>query len=123
MASPWWYCNVCNAQNHEEDGECQYCECTGADCKRDTCSGSRHGPDAEPSDFEIQAAYDSALEYQCKQERPHADLDEIVAEIQEGLAENRYPTLSEHLLSIEQRVAALGTFTMNRNGDFELRNP
>ncbi len=35
----FWYCNVCNAQNHENDGECQYCECGGAECKRDNCSG------------------------------------------------------------------------------------
>ena len=40
--SVWWYCNVCHAQNHEMDGECQYCECGGADCKRDNCSDPRH---------------------------------------------------------------------------------
>ena len=35
----FWYCNVCNAQNHILDGECQYCECEGLHCKRDNCSG------------------------------------------------------------------------------------
>jgi hypothetical protein len=39
---PLWYCNVCHAQNSREDGECQYCECQGAACKRDNCSDPRH---------------------------------------------------------------------------------
>lgn len=34
-----WNCNVCGAQNHEIDGQCQYCKCLGADCKRDNCDG------------------------------------------------------------------------------------
>lgn len=38
----FWYCNVCEAQNHELDGECQYCECEGADCQRDNCDDPRH---------------------------------------------------------------------------------
>ena len=40
MKSEFWYCNVCGAQNHESDGECQYCECGGkGKCERDNCSG------------------------------------------------------------------------------------
>ena len=38
----FWYCNACNAQNHETDGECQYCDCGGAECVRDNCSGPAH---------------------------------------------------------------------------------
>jgi hypothetical protein len=40
--SEFWYCNVCGAQNHEEDGECQYCSCEGAECMRDSCSDDAH---------------------------------------------------------------------------------
>lgn len=36
----WWYCNVCRAQNSRLDGECQFCECGGTTCKRDSCTGS-----------------------------------------------------------------------------------
>jgi hypothetical protein len=44
----FWYCNVCNAQNHRSDGECQYCECGGPECWRDNCSGPDHGePDSD----------------------------------------------------------------------------
>ncbi len=39
---PFWYCNVCGAQNHEIDGECQYCECGGAEGARDNCSDPAH---------------------------------------------------------------------------------
>jgi hypothetical protein len=42
MNRNFWYCNVCNAQNHVEDGECQYCECGGLECKRDNCSAPEH---------------------------------------------------------------------------------
>lgn len=42
MREHFWNCNVCNAQNSIEDGECQYCDCEGKDCKRDNCSGE-HG--------------------------------------------------------------------------------
>lgn len=38
----FWYCNVCGAQNHESDRECQYCECRGPECERDNCSDPRH---------------------------------------------------------------------------------
>lgn len=38
----FWYCNVCQAQNHETDGECQFCECGGRECQRDNCSDPRH---------------------------------------------------------------------------------
>lgn len=37
-----WTCNVCQAQNSPLDGECQYCECQGKECKRDSCSGDLH---------------------------------------------------------------------------------
>lgn len=40
--SVWWYCNVCHAQNHEEDGDCQYCTCQGEACQRDNCSDPKH---------------------------------------------------------------------------------
>jgi len=48
--SEFWNCNVCGAQNHQEDGECQFCECQGKDCKRDNCSGAKHfeGQEEEP---------------------------------------------------------------------------
>jgi len=39
---PFWNCNVCRSQNHEIDGECQFCACGGTDCRRDNCSGE-HG--------------------------------------------------------------------------------
>jgi hypothetical protein len=38
----FWYCNVCDAQNSIIDGECQYCECQGLECKRDNCSCPEH---------------------------------------------------------------------------------
>jgi hypothetical protein len=38
----FWYCNVCHAQNSREDGECQFCECLGPDCGRDSCSAPQH---------------------------------------------------------------------------------
>jgi len=38
----FWYCKACNAQNHVSDGECQYCECDGKQCKRDNCSDPAH---------------------------------------------------------------------------------
>ena len=38
----FWHCNVCDAQNSREDGECQYCECGGPECKRDSCSAPEH---------------------------------------------------------------------------------
>lgn len=40
--SEFWYCNVCDAQNHETDGECQHCECEGSACERDSCGDPRH---------------------------------------------------------------------------------
>jgi hypothetical protein len=40
--SVFWNCNACGAQNHEDDGECQYCECGGVTCGRDSCSDPRH---------------------------------------------------------------------------------
>jgi hypothetical protein len=42
MGKYFWYCNVCEAQNSVEDGECQFCECGGVECKRDNCSGDLH---------------------------------------------------------------------------------
>jgi hypothetical protein len=38
----FWICNACGAQNSEIDGECQFCECGGIDCKRDSCSAVEH---------------------------------------------------------------------------------
>lgn len=38
----FWYCNVCESQNSREDGECQFCECGGLECKRDSCSEPEH---------------------------------------------------------------------------------
>lgn len=38
----FWSCKVCGAQNHETDGECQYCDCEGMNCKRDNCHGPYH---------------------------------------------------------------------------------
>ena len=39
----FWYCNVCDGQNSRLDGECQWCDCGGKDCKRDNCSGPQCG--------------------------------------------------------------------------------
>lgn len=50
-----WICNVCNARNSVVDGECQFCECDGSDCKRDNCSGD-HGHTQAPD--EALSAYD-----------------------------------------------------------------
>ena len=38
----FWYCNACRAQNSTDDGECQFCECGGLECKRDNCSEPQH---------------------------------------------------------------------------------
>lgn len=38
----FWYCNGCGAQNSREDGECQFCECGGLSCIRDSCSAPEH---------------------------------------------------------------------------------
>ena len=38
----FWRCVACGTQNHETDGDCQYCECGGAACKRDNCDDPRH---------------------------------------------------------------------------------
>ena len=38
----FWYCNVCNAQNSVIDGDCQFCECQGSVCERDSCADERH---------------------------------------------------------------------------------
>jgi hypothetical protein len=58
--SPFWHCNVCNAQNHETDGECQYCECLGAACKRDNCDGPEHPGNADPDTCEHEASTDKS---------------------------------------------------------------
>lgn len=43
-----WTCNVCKAQNSPLDGECQFCECEGLQCRRDNCSDPDHfGPKCE----------------------------------------------------------------------------
>lgn len=42
VSKHYWHCNVCGAQNSVMDGECQYCECQGKDCKRDSCSDPSH---------------------------------------------------------------------------------
>lgn len=38
----FWHCVACGAQNSSYDGECQYCECGGLKCKRDSCSEPEH---------------------------------------------------------------------------------
>lgn len=38
----FWQCNVCGAQNHDLDGECQFCDCEGRECKRDNCADPLH---------------------------------------------------------------------------------
>jgi len=45
-----WPCNVCQAHNSNLDGECQFCECDGAECKRDNCSDPRHFENTPDSD-------------------------------------------------------------------------
>jgi hypothetical protein len=38
----FWYCNVCGFQNSRIDGECQFCECEGITCRKDSCSDPNH---------------------------------------------------------------------------------
>lgn len=38
----FWNCVACGAQNSSYDGECQYCDCGGLECKRDSCSEPEH---------------------------------------------------------------------------------
>jgi hypothetical protein len=38
----FWLCCACGAENSRVDGECQFCECEGAACKRDNCSDPKH---------------------------------------------------------------------------------
>jgi len=45
---PWWRCEACGSQNHEEDGTCQFCECEGATCKRASCDGPEHPGHGDP---------------------------------------------------------------------------
>lgn len=54
MRNEFWDCEVCGAQNHEIDGECQYCECEGPSCKRHNCS--------EPCHFMTEEQYKDFLE-------------------------------------------------------------
>jgi len=35
-------CVACGGQNSALDGECQWCECGGASCRRDSCSSPEH---------------------------------------------------------------------------------
>lgn len=56
----FWYCNVCDAQNSCEDGECQFCECGGASCKRDNCSGTDCGQLATITDADRAQARDAS---------------------------------------------------------------
>ena len=42
MKSEVWLCNVCGAENSKLDGECQFCDCQGKDCRRDNCSDPKH---------------------------------------------------------------------------------
>lgn len=58
MAGYRWYCNACGAQNSVVDGECQFCECGGRDCSRDSCSDPRHFC---PISTEVLALCDSTL--------------------------------------------------------------
>jgi len=37
-----WACRACHAMNSEIDGECQFCECGGLTCERDSCSDPTH---------------------------------------------------------------------------------
>lgn len=41
-----WTCRACQAVNSVVDGECQFCDCDGLECKRDNCSGPDHGQKA-----------------------------------------------------------------------------
>lgn len=68
--SPFWYCNVCEAQNHEIDGTCQYCECLGAECKRDNCDGPGH-PGLDD------AYYDDGCDKPCPSGSGHRWPDDI----------------------------------------------
>jgi hypothetical protein len=37
-----WVCQACEAVNSEYDGECQFCDCGGSECKRGNCSDPKH---------------------------------------------------------------------------------
>ena len=45
----FWRCEACKAQNSVEDGECQFCECGGLECKRSSCSAPEHFPEVRPA--------------------------------------------------------------------------
>lgn len=42
LRHPYWYCNVCEAQNSIVDGTCQFCECQGESCMKDNCNDPHH---------------------------------------------------------------------------------
>lgn len=52
-----WRCNVCEAINSEIDGECQFCDCGGVECKRDNCS--------EPEHFHADHIKEGELQHNC----------------------------------------------------------
>lgn len=55
----FWICEVCGAQNHESDGECQYCECEGPNCQRNNCSDPCHFMTEEEYQDFLERGYNS----------------------------------------------------------------
>lgn len=52
----FWFCEVCDAENHKIDAECQYCECQGELCKRSNCSDLAHF--AHLMDEDVKASFE-----------------------------------------------------------------
>jgi hypothetical protein len=46
-----WRCNSCGATNSCLDGECQFCECGGLECRRSSCSGPQCGQCMAPEEL------------------------------------------------------------------------
>lgn len=58
MKDQFWYCSVCQAQNHEIDGKCQYCDCQGSKCLKDNCSSPDHFLQWSETDSGLEASSD-----------------------------------------------------------------
>ena len=74
----FWNCIACGAQNSREDGTCQFCECGGVDCKRDSCDGPCCQPTLVILDRFSVRAFDTAREageYARRCQERHSEVD------------------------------------------------
>lgn len=79
-ARSFWTCKACDSQNSRLDGDCQYCECPGSGCRRDSCDDPRHFYIYEVEDW---------LAYACgvvfsRRNIPWADLPDDAFAVREG---------------------------------------